>query len=109
MHIEITEQEYEELKKRAIKRAEDRIFYELTTKLDVLSDHELSAKSIKNSAASMLANKMLERVEKAIDDSDVINKALDSAERRMNKRVHDLLSSGLKISFADEKKDCRNE
>ena len=97
MQIELDQTMVAHIQKKAREKAELIIINKIVDAIDT----KQAAAEVKNKAVSLLVGKLSGKVLDSIKDSELIQKAVQSAEGRINKALNDMLTSGITVKFKE--------
>lgn len=99
MNINFDDGEIEEIKGRIADRLVNETVAALAPQLRAQFSMAQMKAEIRNRLIDQAAGKVAEKVNTVLKDSDVIDRALSSAERRINDRIHKALTDGIRITL----------
>lgn len=97
MQIELSDEEIKAIKARAAKVVEA----ELVEQIRLLVNPSQVHAEIKNEVVRALTQNLAAKFEKKYESSEVIKRAVESAESRVNAKIARILANGITIKFAE--------
>ena len=98
MNVDLTQ----EMQDAIVKNVSDRIYNSLAAQVKSQINIKRVADKVESELVGMLGSKVAGDFHKKVNSDDIVKKAINEAESRINKRIAKLLDRGIRISLSED-------